>query len=64
MKQWLSFILSKQFIKHLALILVALIIFVLILFKWFNVYTLHGKSITLNDLNELTIDQAVELLES
>lgn len=64
MNQWLSFIFSKQFIKHALLIVLAFIVFILILFKWFNVYTLHGKSITLNDLNELTIDQAIELLES
>lgn len=64
MNQWLSFILSKQFLKHFLLIVIAFIIFILILFKWFNVYTLHGKSITLNDLNELTMNQAIELLES
>ena len=64
MKQWLSFILSKQFIKHAALMALAFIGFILLLFFWFRIYTQHNKSLTLNDLNELTLAQAIELLES
>jgi beta-lactam-binding protein with PASTA domain len=64
MKQWLSFILSKQFLKHTALIGIAFIAFILLLFYWFRIYTQHNKSLTLNDLNELTLEQAEELLAS
>jgi len=64
MNEWLSFIFSKQFIKHVLLIAFAFVIFILALFKWFDIYTLHGKSITLNDLSELTMDQAIDLLET
>ena len=64
MKEWLSFIFSMKFVKHLLLMAVASLVFILLLFKWFNIYSRHGKSLTLNDLNELTLDQATELLES
>ena len=64
MTEWLSFLISKTFWKNIALIAVAAIVFVLVLFKWFNIYTLHGESLTLNDLNELTLEQAIEVLES
>ena len=64
MKQWLSFILSKQFLKHTALIGIAFIAFILLLFYWFRIHTQHNKSLTLNDLNELTLEQAEELLAS
>lgn len=63
MKEWLSFVMNKAFWKHIGLILVASLVFVLLLFKWFNIYSLHGESLTLNDLNELTIYQAIEVLE-
>lgn len=64
MTEWLSFFISKTLWKNIALIAVAAVVFVLILFKWFNIYTLHGESLTLNDLNELTLEQAIEVLES
>lgn len=63
MKEILSFVFTKTFWKHLGLIGVAFLIFILLLFKWFNIYSLHGESLTLNDLNELTIEQAIEVLE-
>jgi len=64
MKQWLSFILTKQFLKHAALMVLAFLAFILLLFFWFRVYTQHNKSLTLNDLTELTLEQAEELLDS
>ena len=64
MTQWLSFLISKSFWRNIALIGIASIVFVLGLFKWFSIYTLHGESLTLNDLNELTLEQAIEVLES
>lgn len=64
MKEWVSFVFSKKFVKHFLMIAVAFIIFVLLLFKWFDIYTRHGMSLTLNDLNELTLEQAAEVLES
>ena len=63
MKEWLSFLISKTLWKHLGLILIAFLVFVLLLFKWFDLYSLHGESLTLNDLNELTIEQAIEVLQ-
>lgn len=63
MKEWLSFLISKTLWKHLGVILIAFFVFVLLLFKWFDVYSLHGESLTLSDLNELTIEQAIEVLQ-
>jgi len=42
----------------------AFLAFILLLFFWFRVYTQHNKSLTLNDLTELTLEQAEELLDS
>ncbi|MCB9257432.1 MAG: PASTA domain-containing protein [Chitinophagales bacterium] len=64
MKDFIAFIFSKQFVKHAALIFLAFVLFIFLLSKWFGIYTQHGDSLTLNDLNELTFDQAKELLES
>lgn len=64
MKQWFSFLLSKQFLKHAVLMVLAFLVFILFLFFWFRVYTQHNKSLTLNDLSELTLEQAIDLLES
>lgn len=59
-----KFIFSTAFLKQLILLLIASIAFVLLLFFWFRIYTRHGESLTLNDLSELTLDQATEVLES
>jgi beta-lactam-binding protein with PASTA domain len=64
MNSWLSFIFSKQFIKHGIFMAISFIAFIFLLFFWFGIYTQHNKSLTLNDLSELTLDQAVKLLES
>lgn len=63
MKDWLSFIFSKQFVKHLALMFAVFIALIFITFFWMKAYTNHGEYITLNNLNELSLTQAIEVLE-
>lgn len=63
MKDWLSFVLSKKFFKQLLAMLIILIFLVLIMFFWIRAYTNHGEYITLNNLNELSLNQAIDVLE-
>lgn len=59
----LKFLISKSFWVNLALILLASIITVFIVFKWLDAHTNHGEYITLNDLTGLSLTQTIDILE-
>ncbi|MCB0539989.1 MAG: PASTA domain-containing protein [Chitinophagales bacterium] len=63
MKEWFSFVFSKQFVKHILIMLAIFILLILATFYWMRIYTNHGEYITLNNLNELSLSQAVDVLE-
>lgn len=54
---------SKSFWINLALILLAGIVTVLVVFQWLGSYTNHGEYITLNDLTGLSLEQTIDILE-
>lgn len=58
-----KFLISKSFLIHLALVIAASIVTVLVVFKWMGSYTNHGESITLNDLTGLSLTQTIGILE-
>lgn len=63
MKMFFQFLKSKEFIKHLSIAIISISIILYIIFKWLNVYTRHGETVTIPDLKGLEITEAMELLE-
>lgn len=63
MKMFFQFLKSKEFIKHLSIAIISISIVLFIIFKWLNVYTRHGETVTIPDLKGLEISEAMELLE-
>ncbi len=55
MSNFVSFIKSKVFLKHLGLALLVLFVLTWIVFKALNIYTLHGESIQVPDFTGLKI---------
>ncbi|MCF8302531.1 MAG: PASTA domain-containing protein [Bacteroidales bacterium] len=48
------FLVSKTFFKHLGIAIAITVVIVLAVFKFLNIYTLHGDSMTLPDFSGLT----------
>lgn len=63
MKMFFQFLKSKDFFKHLSIAVVSIGIVLFVIFKWLNVYTRHGETVTIPDLKGLEISEAMEILE-
>lgn len=63
MKMFFQFLKSKEFFKHLGIAILSIGIILFIIFKWLNVYTRHGETVTIPNLKGLEISEAMELLE-
>lgn len=63
MKMFFQFLKSKEFIKHLSIALISISIILFIIFKWLNIYTRHGETVTIPELKGLELSEAMELLE-
>ena len=53
MKMFFQFLKSKDFFKHLGIAILTIGIVLFIIFKWLNVYTRHGETVTIPDLKGL-----------
>lgn len=56
-----EFLLSKTFFKNLALAAVIVVVFIMLLLIWLNLYTRHGQSKPVPDFRGLTLRQTEEL---
>ena len=56
-----EFLLSKTFLKNLALAAVIVVVFIMLLLIWLNFYTRHGQSKPVPDFRGLTLRQTEEL---
>jgi eukaryotic-like serine/threonine-protein kinase len=56
-----NFILSKVFIKNLGFAIVILVVFVMLLLIWLNLYTRHGQARPVPDFFGLTMEQTAKL---
>jgi eukaryotic-like serine/threonine-protein kinase len=63
MRNFIQFLKSKQFRIHFAIAVGSIAILLFIVFKWLNVYTRHGETISVPDLKGIEITEAMELLE-
>jgi len=57
-KSFIAFIVSKAFLKQLLFILAFLVIVIVSLMIWLNVYTNHGQELVLPDYRDVHIDEA------
>ncbi|HSV87474.1 MAG TPA: PASTA domain-containing protein [Bacteroidales bacterium] len=58
-----EFLTSKLFIRHLLLSIPVGIVFLWIAMSFLDIYTLHGRTITVPDLKGLTVEEASEKLK-
>lgn len=63
MRNFIQFLKSKQFRIHFAIALGAIALILFIVFKWLNVYTRHGETISVPDLKGVDVTEAMERLE-
>ena len=56
-----DFILSKTFLKNLALAAVIFVVIIMLLLIWMNFYTRHGQSKPVPDFKGLTLRQTEQL---
>ncbi len=63
MRNFIQFLKSKQFRIHFAIALGSIAVLLFIIFKWLNVYTRHGDTISVPDLKGLELVEAVDVLE-
>ncbi len=61
---FLKFLISKLFFRHLGLALAILLILVLAVLVWLRIYTHHGKTIMVPDLAGLTLDEVGDVTSS
>ncbi|MFH0758855.1 MAG: PASTA domain-containing protein [Bacteroidota bacterium] len=61
---FLKFLISKQFLRHLGLALTILLILILAVLVWLRFYTHHGKTIMVPDLAGLTLDEVGDVTSS
>ena len=57
MRKFFRFLVSKSFLKHFGIAIIATIILLWIILKAINIYTLHGKSITVPDFTGVAIEE-------
>lgn len=63
MRNFIQFLKSKQFRIHFAIAFGSVAILLFIVFKWLNVYTRHGETISVPDLKGIEITEAMDLLD-
>jgi eukaryotic-like serine/threonine-protein kinase len=56
-----NFILSKVFLKNLGYAIIILVVFVMLLLIWLNLYTRHGQARAVPDFFGLTMEQTAKL---
>lgn len=61
---FLRFLITKQFLRHLGLAVAIAIILLLGTMLWLKVYTHHGKTITVPDLTGLTEEEVADVTSS
>jgi beta-lactam-binding protein with PASTA domain len=61
---FLRFFISKPFFTNIVLALVVLVLMLLGTFAWLNSSTRHGESLAVPDIRGVSIEKAVQLLES
>jgi beta-lactam-binding protein with PASTA domain len=61
---FLKFLISKLFFRHLGLAFTILLILVLAVLVWLRIYTHHGKTIMVPDLAGLTLDEVGDVTSS
>lgn len=61
--QFLKFLISKTFLKNLAIAIVGLIVFVFVLKFWLNITTNHDQRIQVPDLHKLTMEETERKLQ-
>lgn len=59
----IDFLKSRQFYKHLLIAVVAIALFLFLIFKWLNIYTKHNETVTVPDLKGMPVNDAIALLE-
>ena len=57
MKDFITFVKSKTFLKHLSIALVILFIIIWCVFKWLNFYTHHGETYKVPDFTGIKISE-------
>jgi eukaryotic-like serine/threonine-protein kinase len=57
MKEFLSFIISKLFLKNLLRVIAVFIFIILLIFTWLRIYTRHSQGITVPDYFGMSVDQ-------
>lgn len=57
MKTLFKFLISKVFLKHLGIAIISTVILMWIILKVLDIYTLHGKSITVPDFTGVEIEE-------
>lgn len=57
------FILSKTFLKHLALAFLVIVILAFLVLQWLKISTHHGKTVAVPDLTKKTMEEVEELLD-
>ncbi len=61
---FLKFLISKKFFRHLGLAVAIAIILLLAVLVWLRIYTHHGKTILVPDLAGLTLDEVGDVTSS
>jgi beta-lactam-binding protein with PASTA domain len=59
---FLKFLMSKVFLKHLSIALLISIFFMIFAFLFLRIYTRHGQALSVPDLNGLSIEETEEVL--
>lgn len=61
---FLKFLTSKMFLRHLALAVVIGVILLLVTLLWLRIYTHHGQAITVPDMSGLTESEVEDVIRS
>jgi len=64
MKDFLAFLKSKQFLKHLLIALMSLVVVLWLLFKFLNVYTHHGETAEVPDFKGKKITELDNFIQN
>lgn len=59
---FLKFLISKLFLKHLSIALLIAVFFVIFAFIFLRIYTRHGQALSVPDLTGLSIEEAKDVL--
>ncbi|HNT80096.1 MAG TPA: PASTA domain-containing protein [Bacteroidia bacterium] len=57
-----SFVLSRTFVYHISSIALVFFLSFFVLNKWLKAYTNHGETITVPDVRNMNVDEAIEFL--